>query len=260
MSEAAHVAAVLSDDGRAIVAWSEQQGAETGVYIDRSGARVRFRSAQLLESFSDPDGLSAPAASPSLVRLSSESVMVAWAGASAGHWVVRTAPVYKSGVGGTARSPRRARTYCSECLAAGPAADALVLWTQPQPSAGAAGGARTASRSSPRRASMPRIAHRVRRAANWWRRPRRCMGSSAAYDPDSDRAVAVWRGQDGRIEYSDTEQRADPVSGRRLAGAARSDPVLGKDARGWIETTSAKRIRPRSATGGIEGEGRCSTG
>lgn len=137
VSGAAHVAAVLSDDGRAIVAWSEQQGAETDVHIDRSGARVRFRSAQLLESFSDPDGLSAPAASPSLVRLSSESVMVAWAGADAGHWVVRTAPVLMSGVGvvGTIAAP--GADLLLDCLAAGPDADALVLWTQPQPSASA---------------------------------------------------------------------------------------------------------------------------
>jgi hypothetical protein len=201
VSGAAHVAAVLSDDGRAIVAWSEQRGTETDVYIDRSGARVRFRTAQLLESFSDPDGLSAPAASPSLVRLSSESVMVAWAGADAGHWVVRTAPVLMSGVGvvGTIAAP--GADVLLDCLAAGPDADALVLWTQPQPSASApaelqresifaatgfdAADERTAF-GAPQLVAAPAAVH----------------GLSAAFDPDNDRAVAVWEGQDGRVEYS----------------------------------------------------------
>lgn len=92
------IAALLSDDNRAIVAWSEQQGTQTSVYIDRSGDGVRFGAPELLEGFTDPDGLAPPAGSPSLVRLSSESVMLAWAGAAEGHWVVRTAPVNLNGV------------------------------------------------------------------------------------------------------------------------------------------------------------------
>ncbi len=45
------IAALLSDDNRAIVAWSEQQGTQTSVYIDRSGdgrALRRPRAARAL--------------------------------------------------------------------------------------------------------------------------------------------------------------------------------------------------------------------
>ena len=75
---------LASVDERAIVAWSEQRDEQTAVYLDRSAPGVHFGAPQLLERVRDPDGSSAPAASPSLVRLSSESVMLAWAGASAG--------------------------------------------------------------------------------------------------------------------------------------------------------------------------------
>ena len=92
------IAAVLSDDRRGIVAWSEQQGSETSVYIDRSGTGERFGAPKLLERFRDPDGLPTPTASPSLVRLSSESVMLAWAGSAGGRWVLRVAPVDLRGV------------------------------------------------------------------------------------------------------------------------------------------------------------------
>ena len=77
------IAAVISDDNRAIVAWSEQHGTQTSVYVDRSALGVRFGAPQLLERFRDPDGLASPAGSPRLVRLSSESVLLAWASSAA---------------------------------------------------------------------------------------------------------------------------------------------------------------------------------
>ncbi len=202
---AAHVAALLSDDGRAIVAWSERRGGEMSVYIDRSGTRVRFRAAQLLESYADPDGLTPPAASPSLVRLSSESVMVAWAGADAGHWVVRTAPVLMSGVGvvGTIAAP--GADVLLDCLAAGPDADALVLWTQPQPQPEASAGAPAQAEHGSIFAATGFDAadeHTAFGAPQLVAAPAAVHGLSAAFDPDNDSAVAVWQGQDGRIEYS----------------------------------------------------------
>ena len=204
-----HITALLSDDGRATVAWSEQQGSRTSVYLDRSGSGVRFRAARLLERFEDPDGLPAPAASPSLVRLSSESVMLAWGGSAAGHWVVRTAAVVTSGVGvvGTIATP--GADVLLGGLAAGPAADALVLWTQPLPSA----------------TGLPNLEHESIFAARGFdgARQRTVFGApelvaaptavhdlDAAFDPDSDRAVAVWQDEAGRLEYSVRAHAATP--------------------------------------------------
>jgi hypothetical protein len=196
-----HIAALLSDDRRAIVAWSEQQGTQTSVYIDRSATGVRFRAPQLLERFANPDGLPAPAASPSLVRLSSESVMLAWAGSAAEHWVVRTAPVYLNGLGavGTIAAPGTDAMLAD--LTAGPAADALVLWTEPSPSAlgppdmdsqaifaarGFDAGQERTVFDPPEQVAAPAAVRSL----------------SAAFDPDSDRAVAVWQGEADAIEYS----------------------------------------------------------
>lgn len=196
-----HIAALLSDDGRAIVAWSEQQGAQTSVYIDRSGSGVRFRTPQLLERFANPDGLAAPAASPSLVRLSSESVMLAWAGSAAGRWVVRTAPVYLSGVGvvGTIAAPG-ADAMLAE-LTAGPVGDALLLWTEPAPSALGAPNIDSQAIFAARGfdAGQERT---VFGPSEQVAAPAPVQGLSAAFDPDSDSAVAVWQGEADAIEYS----------------------------------------------------------
>lgn len=196
-----HIAALLSDDRRAIVAWSEQQGAQTSVYIDRSATGVRFRAPQLLERFSNPDGLPPPASSPSLVRLSSESVMLAWAGSAAGRWVVRTAPVDLNGVGTVGTIAATGADAMLADLTAGPAADALVLWTEPTPSAlgppdmdsqaifaarGFDAGQQRTVFDPPEQVAAPAPVH----------------GLSAAFDPDSDRAVAVWQGEANAIEYS----------------------------------------------------------
>jgi hypothetical protein len=209
VGERAHVAALLSDDGRAIVAWSEQHGNQTSVYIDRSGNGVRFHAAQLLERFSDPDELSAPAASPSLVRLSSESVMLAWAGAGAGHWVVRTASVYKSGVGDTGTIAAPGADVLLQCLAAGPAADALVLWTQPPPRTG--GPADLDQEAIFAAMGFDAADQRTAfGAAEMVAAPGPVDDLGAAFDPDSNRAVAVWRGQGGRIEYSIRELARTP--------------------------------------------------
>ncbi len=196
-----HIAALLSDDGRAIVAWSEQRGAQTSVYIDRSARGVRFRAPQLLERFQDPDALPAPAASPCLVRLSSESVMLAWAGAADGHWVVRSAAVYLDGVGAVDTIAVAGTDALLAALAPGPDAEALVLWTQPLASAvGAPEPQRQAifaARGFDAGAQRTAFGPPEEVAA-----PAPVSGLSVAFDPDSDRAVAVWRGQAAAIEYS----------------------------------------------------------
>jgi hypothetical protein len=195
------IAAVLSDDERAIVAWSEQRGEETSVYIDRSAPGVRFVSPQLLGRFSDPDGLPAPAASPALVRLSSESVMLAWAGAAAGRWVVHTAPIDLNGVGdaGTIGAPGTDALLAH--LAAGPEGDAIVLWTEPSPTAaGPPDMARQALFAA--RGFDDSGAHGMFGAPEQVAPPAPVSDATVAIDPDSDRAIAVWRGEADAVEYS----------------------------------------------------------
>lgn len=204
------IAAVLSDDERGIVAWSEQRGEETAVYIDRSASGVRFGAPQLLERFRDPDGLPAPAASPSLVRLSSESVMLAWAGASGGRWVVRAAPVDLNGVGDTSTIAAPSGTDALLAhLAAGPIGDALVLWTEPLPSAdGAPDVARQAIFVARGLDDYPE--HGMFGTPEQVAPPTTVSDATVAIDPDNDRAVAVWRGEADAVEYSIRAATAAP--------------------------------------------------
>ncbi len=195
------IAALLSDDRHAIVAWSDERGDETSVYIDRSAVGVRFGVPQLLERFRDPDGLPSPAASPSLVRLSSESVVLAWAGAAAGHWVVRTAPVNLKGVGAVDTIAAPGEDALLADLAAGPADDTLVLWTEPLPTAAGPPDIRRQALFAAHAlggAAPPMMFGEAEQLAP----PAPVADPTAAFDPGSDRAVAAWQGEAGAIEYS----------------------------------------------------------
>ena len=196
------IAALLSDDDRAIVAWADRGGGQTNVYLDISAPGVRFGRPRLLERFANPDGLRSPQASPSLVRLSSESVMMAWAGSAEGRWVVRAAPVDLDGVQAieTVSAGGEADALLAG-LAAGPRDDAVILWTEPRP---AAAGSTDLSRqaifaargadASPGASvfGAPALVSPVGPTAD----------PSIAVDPASDRAVTVWRGAGGEIEYA----------------------------------------------------------
>jgi hypothetical protein len=203
------LAAVISDDEHAIVAWSEQLGDETAVYLDRSAIGVRFGAPQLLERFRDPDGPPSPTASPRLVRLSSESVMIAWAGATSSHWVVRTAPVTMNGIGDVSTIAAPDADALLADLASGPDADAIVLWTEPSPTvAGPPDMQRQALFAArgfdahPERASFGEPQEIAP--------PAPVADPTVALDPDSDRAVAVWQGEAAAIEYAIGTVEAGP--------------------------------------------------
>jgi hypothetical protein len=203
------IADVLSDDERGIVAWSEQRGEQTSVYIDRSAPGVRFTTPQLLGRFPDPDGLPAPSASPALVRLSSESVMLAWAGAAAGRWVVHTAPIDLNGVGDAGTIAASGTDALLAHLAAGPAGDAIVLWTEPSPTAaGPPDMARQAIFAA--RGFDDDGANALFGAPEQVAPPAPVSDATVAIDPDSDRAIVVWRGEADAVEYS--LRAAEPVS------------------------------------------------
>jgi hypothetical protein len=196
------LAALLSDDNRGIVAWSEQSGDETSVYLDRSAAGVRFGAGQLLERFADPGGLSPPEGSaPRLVRLSSESVMLAWTGADEGHWVVRTAAIDLNGVGPVDTVSPAGSDALLAALAPGPAGEALALWTEPQrdPQGGPdlSRQAVFAARGIDARPEQTIFGAPEEVAA-----PGPNSDPAVAFDPSSGRAVAAWRGEGGGIDYA----------------------------------------------------------
>jgi hypothetical protein len=215
-----HIAAVLSDDNRAIVAWSEQLGTQTSVYIDRSLTGVRFRAPQLLERFQDPDGIAAPAGSPSLVRMSSESVMLAWAGSEGGHWVVRSAPVDLNGVQLVSTIAAPGADALLADLAAGPDDDALLLWTEPLPTAGGVPDmerqAIFAARGVDTGPGRARFGEPEQVAP-----PAPVSQATVALDPSDDGAVAVWQGEAATVEYSIRSAGAGTGAGTDAnAGAA----------------------------------------
>jgi hypothetical protein len=128
--------ALISDDGRAIVAWRSQLPAPRGesstkLELSVSGPGIRFGVPRVLEWFRDPPGLSPAPGSLRLVRLSSEAVMLAWTGVQAGRYVVRASPVsLRRGAWApvTISSSWPADAMLTE-LVPGPNAEALALWT-----------------------------------------------------------------------------------------------------------------------------------
>ena len=195
------IAALLSDDNRAIVAWSQHSGSETSVFIDRSATGVRFGTPQLLERFDDPDGLPSPVASPTLIRLSSESVMLAWAGAANGHWAVRTAPVDLNGVRAVSTIAPTGIDALLSSLAPGPRGEAIVLWSEPLPTAaGAPDTSRQALYAARGVDTLP--GRTVFAAPEQVAPPGPVEDATVAVDPASGRALAVWQGERAAIEYS----------------------------------------------------------
>jgi len=206
----ARIAATLSDDNRAILAWSETRDAITSVYAELSSTGVRFGAPRLLERFADPGGLAPPNGSPRLVRLLSESVMLAWTGASDGHWVVHTAAVDLNGVRTIETiSPPGGDALLAD-LAPGPKGEAYALWSEPGPggSGPRPGGSGLDLRDQALYSARGIDAYPGRTIFG---RPELVTapgtpGSSGeaaiAVDPDTDRPLAAWRTSSGAIYYS----------------------------------------------------------
>lgn len=195
------LAALLSDDNRAIVAWAEDAAGQTSVYLDRSAAGVRFGAPKLLERFRDPDGIPSPPGSPSLVRLSSESVMLAWAGSDEGHWAVRTAAVDLNGIGNTATIATPGQDALLTALAPGPSDDAFALWSEPQQTGGGppdlARQAIFSARGIDVHADRTQFGAPEEVAP-----PGPNSDATVALDPNGGVALAVWRGEGANLEYA----------------------------------------------------------
>jgi hypothetical protein len=197
---AAHIVALLSDDNRGIVMWSQRSGARTNVWMDHSATGPRFGAPRLLEHVLAPGGAPAPDLSPQLIRLSSESVMAAWAGTEGGHWVVRTAPVDQHGLRTVGTIAATGGDALLAALAPGPRGEAIVLFAQP--------------RQEPGWSPAP-TAQALYSARGFESDGRTAFGApeaiaadgplsdaTVAIEPGSDRAIAAWRGLGGAIYYS----------------------------------------------------------
>jgi len=195
------ISALRSDDNRATVAWAEDNAGETSVYLDRSATGVRFDAPRLLERFRDPDGLSSPPGSPTLVRLSTESVMLAWAGASNGRWVVRTAAVNATGVGNANTIATPGEDALLAAFAPGPAGEALALWSEPQQTGG--GSPDTSRQAIFSARGIDVSAGRTRFSApELLAPPGPNSDATVALDPGNDAAIAAWRGEGGQVHYA----------------------------------------------------------
>jgi len=189
--------ALISDDGRAIVAWREQAparggSASTSIESNISGPGMVFGRAAPIESFADLPGLAPPPGSLRLTRLSSEAVMIAWTGIGAGRYVVRASPVsLRRGVWAPVTISPRGRQALLADLVPGPRAEVLALWTT-------APRLRDGALDPRRRAIFAAWGHygghgEARFAAPEAVAPAGLNGSpAAAFDPQSDTALAAW--------------------------------------------------------------------
>jgi hypothetical protein len=219
---ATRISALISDDGRAIVAWSRERGEPGGtmegrVYLDVSAPGVTFNAhSTLIDSFQEPPGLPPPPGSVRLLRLSGESVRLAWTGMQSGRYVVRMAPISIAGLRQPVVTFADAwRDAVLSDFAAGPRGDALLLWSLMPRQPGAPGFV-TAAREidaaglgGVREVVAPAAANGV---------------PQAAFQQSTDEAVAVWRGPDGLVRYSVRNPVA--AAGSSFPAARRSAVLL----------------------------------
>ncbi len=206
LATAAHaprVTALISDDNRAMVAWADEQHGHTSIYLDYSASGVRFGKPLLLERFANPGGIAYPAKSPLLVRLSSESVMLAWTGAQDGHWVVRTAAIDLNGLRKASTVSPPGSDALLDDLQPGPNGEAIALWGEPQRDADGSGALDLATQALVAARGIdasPGIT--IFGGPEQVAPPGPNSEATLAFDPDSDRALALWRGADGAIDYA----------------------------------------------------------
>jgi hypothetical protein len=196
----ARIAAVASDDDRAIVAWSYRHAGQTSIYVARSQTGVRFTGAQLLERFPDPSDLPGYLDSPRIVRLSSESVMLAWTGAQDGHWVIRTAPIDLRGVRAANTISPSGRDALLADFAPGPDDEVLALWAEPQPTPAGLDLGRQAIFAARGFDAYP--GPTAFAAGEQVAPPGPNGDATIAIDPSSDRAIAAWRTGAGQLAYA----------------------------------------------------------
>lgn len=213
------ISAVVSDNYRAMIAWSSTVAGSGGtphtrVYLSLSGARGAFDgSPRALASFADPLAAGRSPGALGLVRLSTENVLLAWTAAQGGSYAVHAAqPVAALKGHSSAVSPAGTQAVLAS-LAAGPAGDALALWESPSQDHGGAQMELSSARMGITRGSRVAV-HAAQRLAG----AGVLSDPAAAIDPANDRPVAVWVEHAGASDLLRYAVAGGPAAYRTEAG------------------------------------------
>lgn len=203
------LAALISDDNRAIVAWENTRptaghpaSTTTSVYLDISIPGIHFPGPRLLDRFVDPRGVTPPAGGLQMVRLAYEGVVVVWTGLLGGHLDVRAASVSIHAMPPASTVSDPGADAVLSGVATGPRDDLVLLWTEATRSTGAPQAADERIVSA-RGVSEPSGTLRFD-APQLVAGPDRLSSPSIGIDPLTDVAVAVWRNQSSNpgIDYA----------------------------------------------------------
>ena len=198
--------ALISDDGRGIVAWTDETAPTRGepktarTRLSISAANVRFTHPSLVESWSEPPGLGLGPGAMRLIRLTSGRVVLGWTAARAGALVVRVAPVTLAGLHAAVTvSPPGTDAQLAD-LAPGRRGEVLALFTATPPGAPLDGGGEIEAA-----VGVDGGTGQARFAAAEPVGAGAADGDPvAAFEPTGDRPVVAWRtaGADGQVRYA----------------------------------------------------------
>ncbi|HUB76894.1 MAG TPA: hypothetical protein VL977_07545, partial [Solirubrobacteraceae bacterium] len=125
------ISAVLSDDDRAFVIWTDEpppgSAAPTTVFLAHSGVGPTFHGAKALASFVDPDGLALSPGSVAAERLSSEGVALLWPDVVGGSFVIDAAGATESGPTAPSVLAESGQDLRLGAVATGPGNEIVVL-------------------------------------------------------------------------------------------------------------------------------------
>jgi len=186
--------ALVSDNNHGMIAWSSTDVRRpsppaTRVYLDLSAVGVRFGAPLRLASFVDPQQVCRRFGCLSLVRLSTENVMLAWTDLEGGRYTVRAGPAVFAATRNARISGAHTQAVLAD-LAAGPAGDAVAMWESlPGPGGHPDGGG---SELWAARAFLARHDRLASRTPEMVAAAGPNLAPSVAIDPANDRAVAAW--------------------------------------------------------------------
>jgi hypothetical protein len=125
------ISAVLSDDDRAFVIWTDEPPSGTGgvstVLLAHSATGPRFDGTQTLASFTEPPDVRLSPGSVAAERLSNEGVVLLWPTMAAGNYEVEAAGATESGLMPTSVLSEPGQDVRLGAVATGPESEVVVV-------------------------------------------------------------------------------------------------------------------------------------